>query len=128
MVDKGQTILEEFVQRLVAVMLRDLFAQPLPESLDGVKVRAIAREGENLEAKLFGIGADLLGAMIGSAGCLLGADENDLTVVFVQPARELVEKVEGGVPIAFTFLPDEAGAIGEVVRAKAVEPCRKTWG
>lgn len=37
-----------------------------------------------------------------------------------------MEKVQGGLAIAFAILPEETGAIGKVVGAKVVEPRRET--
>ena len=117
--DKGQAVLAEFVEGLVTVMLGDRFTQPLPKTFNRVEVGAVARERENLEAQLFGIRAHLATAMIGSAI----PNEDDLTVGLGQPVRELLEKADGGLTIAFALFPEETGAISKVVSAKAVEAC-----
>ena len=121
-VDKGEAVMAEFGQSLVAIQLRDLFAQPLPETFNRIEVGTVARERENLETELLGISANLASAMIGSAI----PNEDDLTTGFAQPKRELVEEVQGGIAIAFAILPEETGAIGKVVSTKVVEASRET--
>ena len=122
-VDKASAVLAKFGQRLMTIVLGDDFTQPLPETFNGIEVRTVARKRENLKAKLLRISQDLLTAMIGSAI----PNENDLKVRFTQPTCELLKKIQGGMPIAFTIFPEKTCAIGEVVGTKAIEACRKSW-
>jgi hypothetical protein len=105
-------------------MLRHFFTQPLPKSLNGIEVGTVAREREQLKTERFCRSTHLLTAMIG--GTIPNHD--DLAVGFTKPVGELLEKVHGGIAIAFALFPDETGAIREIVSPKPVKPCRKTGG
>ena len=59
--------------------------------------------------------------MIGSAI----PNNDNLAVGLTKPVCELLQKVKGGIAIAGALFPDETGAIGEIVSAKPVQPCRK---
>lgn len=66
---------------LMAVMLGNFFPQPFPEPFNGIEIRAVGWQRENLKAKPLGISAYLLAPMIGGTV----PDNHDLAVRFAKP-------------------------------------------
>ena len=122
-IKKGLTIKTEFIERTMTIVLSNDFTQPLPKPFNGIEVGTVARQRQEFKAQEFGIIAHHLRPMIGSAI----PNEDDLALLFVEPSGEIVEKAQRGIAIAFAIFPQEAGAIGKIVGAKVIQPCRKAW-
>ena len=75
----------------MAVILRDLFAHPLPETLNRVEVRAVAGQGQEGEAQLGGCGLHDLGFV---TRCTV-PDNHDRARAIAQPGGEMLEELDG---------------------------------
>ena len=110
--------IEKIAHGLVAMVLGDVCAHPLPESLNGVEIRAVAWEGDESKAQLGGGCLNNFGSM---AGCAI-PDNDDRTSDRSQPLGEMPEKLDGIVTVAASFVPDETLTLREVVGTIPVNP------
>ena len=72
-VDKGLTTIEQRAHGSVAMVVGHFFPHPFPESLDGIEVRAIAREWQEGETE---VGSFSLNDLCSVTRCPIPDDDN----------------------------------------------------
>ena len=123
LIDEGFAGIKEFTHGGVAMVVGKVFAHPLPESFNRVEVWTVARQRQEGETHLRRCGLNDFGPI---ARRSIPDNENrrgDRS----KPVGEMVEKLDGIVTVAATFVPDEALTLGEVIGTVPVNPILQGW-
>lgn len=105
------------------MILGHVFAHPLPEAFDRIKVRAVTGKGLEDETELSGFRLNNLGPMTRSAI----PNNHDRTGKIAQPVSQVMQKLDGVFAVAIAFIPDEALSLREIIGPIPVDTVAQRW-